>query len=270
MAGSNSDNTDLENQRKLSTSFKKEESNPFHSAEKADSEKLKEILDDFKANTTFGKPMAFIMGIFVRRYFEIFLDVFIFTLILIPENYEFFHILVERLSTGLVATSGVSTPAQIFDFFSPLLEGLVCFFHTIIFVLEAFIGISVPHGLFIAILASHIICILIILHVEFIDRRKTEQNHIFITYMIELTVILLSIITTQAYFQTHEKYQSLLIISTIVTQYLCRTLTRLVTASHDKFRKIFNKIEVRIVLVSSVFLITLLLGLSYIYFAEFS
>ncbi|KAI5189638.1 hypothetical protein NEMIN01_0591 [Nematocida minor] len=252
-----------------STSFKKdEESRPFHLSEKSDAEKKQQIHEEFANAKIMKKPMSAVMGLVVRRWFEIFIDLFIFIMILVPETYEFMEILYERYIYHGEKTKPYTshTAAETFDLWCPILEGIVCCFHTTVFVCESFLGIEIPHGLLIAILSSHITCILIICHIEFIDRKRSKQTHKAITYSIEVGVLILSTLVTLVYFQTHEKYQSLVLITTVLTQYLCRTLTRLVDNSHNKFRKTFNSAEVRVVLFFSIVLLLLLSELLYIYF----
>lgn len=248
------------------------EKKPFHMAEETDEEKHRKIEEDLKDTKVLKKPLQTIMGIVVDRWFEIFVDFMIFVFILIPENCEFFHILCERFAYHKEKTKEYKnhTLIETFDLFSPILEGIVCTIHTVVFFCESFLGVEIPYGLLVAIVSSHIICLIILLHVEVIDRGRVKQTHIFLTYTIEVIVVLLSVLTTLLYIKTHERYQSLILICTVLVQYLCRTLTRMVLSTHGKFRKIFNSVGVRLSLFFSGIILLLLLQLSYIYFIEIS
>ncbi|KAI5165546.1 hypothetical protein NEIRO03_0461 [Nematocida sp. AWRm78] len=260
-------------EKRTSDSFKVgDESKPFHMAEKSDKEKYIQISEEFEGKSVLEKPMEYIMRLFVSRWFEILVDISIFCFVLIPENYEFFHILYERYLYNKEKKKDYNAHswAEVFDLLCPVIEGIVCFIHTVVFVGEAFIGMEIPHGLFISICSSHITCILILIHVELIDRHKTENIDMIITYSIECLVVLLSIAINIAYLQTGEKYQSLILMSIILTQYVCRTLTRLVMASHNKFRRTFNHTKTRILLFLGFCMLCILFGLSHIYIAEIS
>ncbi|KAI5133550.1 hypothetical protein NEAUS07_0444 [Nematocida ausubeli] len=254
---------------KHSDSFKEtEESKPFHMAEISDKEKYSQIKQEFQGKSPLEKPMELTMKLFVSRWFEILFDISLFIGILIPENYEFGHILYERYIYHGIKTKSYKdhSASELFDLICPIIEGIVCFFHTVIFVFESFIGIEIPNGLMISIYTSHLTCLLILCHVEIVDRKKTLQHHPIITYSIELLVLVLSIFITVSYFKTHEKYQSVLMISTILTQYLCRTLTRLVSAEHNQFRNRLNNYATRILLFMSLCFLVILFELCHIYF----
>ncbi|KAH9386447.1 uncharacterized protein NEMAJ01_1343 [Nematocida major] len=249
-------------------SFNKSESNkklkPFHLGEKSNKEKNVEIKKEFNQNKATGRLMALFMSIFVSRWFEILVDILVLTAILIPENCEFAGIVYSAWKSRKSERFDYSahTAGELFNMACPFLEGAVCLAHSILFVLESFVGVEIPNGLLVCILASHITCALIVFRVEFLDGEKTPRHHAAARYAVEGAVLALSIFITVAYCKTHLKYQSLILIATIMAQYLCRTLTRITKASHNRIRKKLNQASTRIFLFFAFFILCMLLGLS--------
>ncbi|KAI5188562.1 hypothetical protein NECID01_0175 [Nematocida sp. AWRm77] len=242
----------------------------FHRGEHKDEEKEKELLKRLSSDSgVFEKTGVKILSFFTKGWVEIVIDLFLFFLVLLPENYEFAHVLYTKMLQHKNRESSYTqyTLAQHFDMWCPIVEGIVCVFHTVVFVCESFLGLEIPYGMLIAILASHITCILIIAHVELIDVSKRHHPPKK-RYFVEALVLLFSVIFTFIYFQTEDMFRSFILICTVCTQYLCRSLTRIVHPSHDKVRRTTNEYKFRIAVGTSFLLIILLLEIFRLYFRE--
>ncbi|KAI5184750.1 hypothetical protein NEHOM01_0352 [Nematocida homosporus] len=239
----------------------------FHIAESADKDKINKLQEEIGEVTWWQKPIVKLLSLTVTRVIEVLIDLFIFFVVLIPENYEFFHILKERFTYHQTKTKGYTahTLAESFTIWCPIIEGIVCVIHTIIFVAESFLGIEIEHGLLIALLASFFTCLLICIDVEIIDRQKSKHPPRAILF-IEILVAVLNILTIFCYVTTEERFRTFLLLATVITQYLCRTLTRLVEDSHNALRKHNNRLEVRILIGVSIILLALLLQITALYY----
>lgn len=242
----------------------------FHNDEKDDEAKKQEILSKLGPHPgTVEKAEVSLLIFFAKKWVEVAVDLLLFFLVLLPENYEFAHTIYSRVlyHGGKEKAYAQHTLAEHFDLWCPILEGVVCVIHTVIFVAESFFGVEVPHGLLIAIVASHLTCILIILHIEWVDRGRRNNSHTEI-YCIEFLVVLLSVMTTVAFLKTEDTFRTFILICTVCTQFLCRSLTRVSHPSHDPFRRTLNQFEYRVLIGLGILLIMLLLEIFYLYFGE--
>ncbi|KAI5181494.1 hypothetical protein NEOKW01_1675 [Nematocida sp. AWRm80] len=242
---------------------------PFHLAEEDDQTKIAKLQREIGTETIPQKIIFFVMSVFIRRWMEILIDLLIFAFVLIPENHEFIHVIKEKLKHHKEKAKPYTqfSLAESFDFWCPILEGIVCVLHTVIFCLESFLGLEIKQGLLIAIVASHITCLLIIMHIEIVDRKKRKHSNLVIT-IIELQTIFLSTLITIFYIKTEDKFRTFILICTVIIQFLCRTLTRIVEESHNAVRKLFNNLKIRIVIATSILITGILIEVSYLYIQE--
>ncbi|KAI5172042.1 hypothetical protein NEFER03_1287 [Nematocida sp. LUAm3] len=245
---------------------KSPQSKAFHAAEKPDEEKYKELKEELKNTKAIDKPVVEILAFSVKRWVEVIVDLLIFFLILIPELYEFGHVLVERVyyhkSKSKTYTEHSLTEAL--DLWCPILEGVVCLIHSIVFFLESFVGVEVPYGIAISIAASLISCILIMTHVELVDVKRCKHHPVSI-FLIEFLVVSLTSLTIIAFISTEDRFRTFILITTIITQFLCKSLTRTVEESHNSARQTINKVENRILIGFSLIFLIILLQITIMY-----
>ncbi|OAG29705.1 hypothetical protein NEDG_00838 [Nematocida displodere] len=196
------------------------------------------------------------------------INICIFFLVLIPENLEFIFVLKDYIIGPKKENSEQkSTLCTVFDVMCPILEGLVCVFHTFIFVCEVFLHIEIKYGLAIAIAASHLTCAIIIAHIEIVDSSKKNYTHATVWFL-ELVVAFNSVLITLCYLKTAERFPAFIMMCTIITQFLCRSLTRIVHDGHSTFRKVCNSLLFRVIIGFTFLSVILLIQILYLYFIK--
>lgn len=234
-------------------------------AKKSDEEKVLERMGEAKVENVAEKIGFSLILLTVREKVVAAIDVLILVLLAV-ENYEYAHILVKTIDV-LCEGNNIKKLGRFREAFAillPVVEGLVGIFHTVVFIAEIFFHWQVETALAIAVYCADVACALMIIEREMSISLARPDNLLYIR-AVEVLVVLMSALFTVCVTMTSAKYRAFILVSTIMTQFLCRSLYRERHKHESRWKRMVNTLETRLLLGASVLVTLLLMELIHIY-----